>query len=249
MMMTNNLLNILVVVIILLLFTNINGNKLVQLQQMEKNCAASDILLLQQKAMLCGSLVQAPSSYCGDLWKNVTSKPSCDWPSQVVYMQDILNTLVSPNTCLNTTFAKDTINWLNVDMSSQDIGGNWMNTWMVFQVQYYDMPRKPGSRIESPDTLGRKCWAFAYIKQFWNPTLLNKAVASVGMNITTFGKATENAIPFTMDLCEKVMANCFKNTTYTPTRKGSCPGKIALFHYLGFDRENLKRHNIVKYPF
>ena len=104
----NNLLNILVVVIILLLFTNINGNKLVQLQQMEKNCAASDILLLQQKAMLCGSLVQAPSSYCGDLWKNVTSKPSCDWPSQVVYMQDILNTLVSPNTCLNTTFAKDT---------------------------------------------------------------------------------------------------------------------------------------------
>ena len=90
---------------------------------------------------------------------------------------------------------------------------------------------------------------FSYIKQFWNPTLLNKAVASVGMNITTFGKATENAIPFTMDLCEKVMANCFKNTTYTPTRKGSCPGKIALFHYLGFDRENLKRHNIVKYPF
>jgi hypothetical protein len=215
----------------------------------ENNCDASDKLLFQQKAMLCGSLVQAHTWWCGDLWKNVTSKPSCDWPSQVVYFQEILNTLIAPHTCLNTSFAKDTINWLNVGMASQDIGGNWMNTWMVFQVQYYDMPRKPGSRIESPDTLGRKCWAFSYIKQFWNPDPLKKAVASVGMNISALAAATENAIPFTMNLCKKVMANCFINSTYTPSRKGSCPGKIALFHYLGFDRENLKRHNILKYPF
>ena len=57
----------------------------------ENNCDASDKLLFQQKAMLCGSLVQAHTWWCGDLWKNVTSKPSCDWPSQVVYFQDILN--------------------------------------------------------------------------------------------------------------------------------------------------------------
>ena len=214
-----------------------------------RDCTASDALLFQQKAMLCGSLTQQHTSWCGNLWENTTSKPSCDWPSQAVYMQNILNTLVAPNTCLNTTFARETISWLNNEMSSQSIGGNWMNTWMVFQVQYYDMPRKPGTRIESPDTLGRKCWAFAYLKQFWNPVALQHAVATVGLNVSRLSKATANAIPFTMGLCEKVMANCFKNSSFTPSRNGTCPGKIALFHYLGFDRENLKRHNVVKYPF
>lgn len=214
-----------------------------------RDCTASDRLLFQQKAMLCGSLTQQHTSWCGNLWENTTSKPSCDWPSQSVYMQDILNTLVAPNTCLNTTFARETISWLNNEMSSQSNSGNWMNTWMVFQVQYYDMPRKPGTRIESPDTLGRKCWAFAYLKQFWNPQALEYAVATVGLNVSRLTQATAKAIPFTMDLCEKVMANCFKNTSFTPSRKGTCPGKIALFHYLGFDRENLKRHNVVKYPF
>ena len=45
------------------------------------------------------------------------------------------------------------------------------------------------------------------------------------------------------------MANCFLNTTYTPARNGTCPLKIDDFHYLGFDRENLLRANIVQYPF
>ena len=66
------------------------------------DCTASDALLFQQKAMLCGSLTQQHTSWCGNLWENTTSKPSCDWPSQAVYMPNILNTLVAPNTCLNT---------------------------------------------------------------------------------------------------------------------------------------------------
>ena len=109
---------------------------------------------------------------------------TCDWPSQAAYMQNILNTLVAPNTCLNTTFARETISWLNSEMSSQSIGGNWMNTWMVFQVQYYDMPRKPGTRIESLDTLGRKMLGFCVLKQFWNPVALQHAVATVGLNVS-----------------------------------------------------------------
>ena len=72
-----------------------------------------------------------------------------------------------------------------------------------FQVQYYDMPRLPGSRIESPDTLGRKCWAFAYLAQFW--TVRNeilKRAADVGVQVLPFVHAYDNAIPFTMDLCD-----------------------------------------------
>ena len=37
--------------------------------------------------------------------------------------------------------------------------------------QYYDMPRKPGDRIESAQTLGRKCWAFTYLQTVWEQGL------------------------------------------------------------------------------
>ena len=101
--------------------------------------------------------------------ENTTTKPSCDWPIGLdgsarlpckIFLTRFGGWLQI--LALNTTFARETISWLNNEMSSQSTGGNWMNTlmWMVFQVQYYDMPRKPGTRIESPDTLG-KCWAFA----------------------------------------------------------------------------------------
>ena len=53
----------------------------------------------------------------------------------------------------------------------------------------------------------------------------------------------------TMTLCEEVMANCFQNSTDTPARNGSCPADIFSFHYLGFERENILRANVVKYPF
>ena len=86
-----------------------------------RDCTASDTLLFQQKAMLCGSLTQQHTSWCGNLWENTTSKPS-RLAKSVVYMQNILNTLVAP-TLLNTT-ARETISWLNSEMSSQSIGGN-----------------------------------------------------------------------------------------------------------------------------
>eukprot|EP00041_Stephanoeca_diplocostata_P013549 m.237689 g.237689 ORF g.237689 m.237689 type:complete len:124 (+) comp19377_c1_seq10:399-770(+) len=123
-----------------------------------------------------------------------------------------------------------------------------MWTYLVFQVQYYDMPRKPGNRIESPATLGRKCWAFAYLRQLWNATTLERAVAGAGQSVLNFTTAYNTAVPLTMNLCEEVMANCFVNASYDPSRKGTCPLSIDEFH-AGFLRENILRKDIVKYPF
>ena len=75
------------------------------------------------------------------------------------------------------------------------------------------MPRPPGARIESPATLGRKCWAFAYLAQIW-PPLRGSLVArtkEAGLDLSAFVKAFDLAIPSTMQLCPQVMANCFVN--------------------------------------
>ena len=194
---------------------------------------------------MCACLVQGPTWWCGDAYKNVTA--DSDWPSQAVTIHNLIAALADPATCLNTSLARDTVTWLNGTQTW--VPGGIMNTWMVFQVQYYDMPRLPGTRIESPDTLGRKCWAFAYLRQFWDPVALSHALSAADLNMDNFTRAYSNAVPFTMTLCERVMANCFVNSTYSPSRNGTCPGKILLFEVAGFERENLKRGNIVKYPF
>jgi hypothetical protein len=83
---------------------------------------------------------------------------------------------------------------------------------VVFQVQYYDMPRLPGARIESPATLGRKCWAFAYLAHIWSGVKdgLVSAVAAAdgGLNLSSFVAAYESAVALTMPLCGKVMVRC-----------------------------------------
>ena len=130
---------------------------------------------------------------------------------------------------------QQTLDWL--EHNQTQINGstsNWGYTWMVFQGQYYDMPRKPGVRIESPDTLGRKCWAFASLDQLCD-------TAPVAARAPSFAAQWARAVPFTLGLCEKVMANCFVNASYDPQRNGTCPGKIWQFHDLGFERENLLR--------
>ena len=53
--------------------------------------------------------------------------------------------------------AQETLAWLDANQttaSGDPSSFGW--TWSIFQVQYYDMPRKSGVRIEAPDTLGRK---------------------------------------------------------------------------------------------
>lgn len=112
------------------------------------------------------------------------------------------------------------------------------------------MPRKPGIRIESPATLGRKCWAFALLKDKMSVMQAAQArLALTGLNLSSFAEQYTAAAPFAISLCERVMANCFVNASYDPRRKGSCTSKVAAFHYLGFERENVKRGLPISYPF
>ena len=215
---------------------------------LSQDCAKSDQTLYLQREKVCSSLVQGVTPWCGTSWKNVSADH--DWPNQAVYFQELLNSIASDATCLNTSYGIETLLWVNNTQGSPNISGNFMNTWLVFQVQYYDMPRLPGTRIESPDTLGRKCWAFAYLAQFWNvrDVILERS-EKVGVEMLPFVKTYDRAIPLTLELCDKVLANCFVNASYSPSRNGTCPWKVKDFKYLGFDRENIKRKSVVKYPF
>ena len=114
------------------------------------------------------------------------------------------------------------------------------------------MPRAAGERIEAPDTLGRKCWAYAYLAQEAARSLaaLRGALAAAGLPALAALEGTfAAAVPATLASCDAVIANCFLNTTYQPAlHNGTCPGDVVLFE-LGFDRENLLRGGIVAYPF
>ena len=210
------------------------------------DCAASDERLSRARGLICGSLVGTPGP---DWCVNDNAYAQKDWPTQAVYMKDLLDLFVAPDTCLDTPYAADTANWLDGEISDTEVGGSYMWTYLVFQVQYYDMPRNEGDRIESPATLGRKCWAMSYSKDVWNPEPLSAALAFAGLNANEkFIGLYNDAIPLTMDLCYKVEENCFVNATYDATRNGTCPVDITEFE-LGFERENLKRKNVVEYPF
>jgi hypothetical protein len=208
-------------------------------------CSASDANLVLKRETLCASLVGPTTPWC-EFPPNVTAAE--DWPNQAVYAHAVVEALESPTTCLNTTYAADTVSWLDTWQANASVGGGFLNTYVVFQVQYFDMPRVPGVRIESPDTLGRKCWAMAYLEQLWNASALEGALATAGLSAPAFTQAYIAAIPLTMTLCSEVLANCFVNASYDPARNGTCPGDAGLF-YLGFERENALRDFIVSYPF
>lgn len=65
------------------------------------NCAASDANLLQLYNIMCSSIGGFPEC-------NVTCD-GCpglgDWPNQAIYMNNLLEALVDPSTCLNTSVA------------------------------------------------------------------------------------------------------------------------------------------------
>ena len=214
------------------------------------SCSDSDDNLLNLQSRLCKSLGCSDACPCMN-----DTRADGDWPSQATYMNDILSALVSPETCLNTSTANEFVAWLDITDTDKSF---WWYTWLVFQVQYYDMPRLPGTRIESPGTLGRKCWAFSYLKDIWftgtssgadalEPALATR-IAEAGLNLDAYFSAYEDAVPLTMNLCWEVMANCFVNASYDPMRNGTCPGKVKEF-YLGFERENIKRRSPIYYPF
>jgi hypothetical protein len=107
------------------------------------DCDASDDRLSRARGMICGSLVGTP----GPEWCiNNNSHAQKDWPTQAVYMQELLDLLVNTNTCLDTAYAAETANWLDGEISDPEMSGSYMWTYLVFQVQYYDMPRNEGDR-------------------------------------------------------------------------------------------------------
>lgn len=113
------------------------------------------------------------------------------------------------------------------------------------------MPRLPGVRIESPATLGRKCWAFSYLTHIWSwlkPGLASAMARSPGLTLNSMVAAYDDAIPLTMGLCDKVLANCFVNASYDPSRNGTCPDVEAQF-FVGFQWENGIRNNTLDFPF
>lgn len=127
-----------------------------------------------------------------------------------------------------------------------------MQTWAspTGQPNYYEMPRPPGARIESPGTLGMKCWAFAYLAQTWaslRESLLARLQAA-GLSIERLADGYAAAAPLTHSLCLRVMENCFVNATFDPARKGTCPMSVDEFRG-GFARQNAEHGDIIKYPF
>jgi hypothetical protein len=200
-------------------------------------CAASDANLVLLRNTLCQSMGVFPGFPNCKLGPGGSGGPTPgeltaegDWPNQAVYMRDLLEAMAAPTACLNTTEAKNTVALLSVVDPAKS---PWWSTWVQFQVQYYDMPREPGSRIESPATLGRKCWAFAYLRQVWTDgglrSRLLAATDAHGLSLSGFAKAWDDATALTMPLCNRVMANCFVNATFSPSRNGTCPDSVMQF--------------------
>lgn len=94
------------------------------------------------------------------------------------------------------------------------------------------MPHKEGTRVETPATLGRKCWAFAYLAQVWpdlKPQLQEVVDKGAGLDLTPLYDAYDYSVPLTMPLCNAQMANCFLNTTYMPeVHNGTCESSIEV---------------------
>ena len=94
------------------------------------SCEESDQKLMQARDKVCASLVPSGTNWC----KNVTVTADKDWPSQAVYMQMFLDTLISEDVCLNTSTAQSLVSWLDETQSDKSITGNFAWTWQVFQV-------------------------------------------------------------------------------------------------------------------
>ena len=75
-----------------------------------RDCAASDRKLLLLSHVLCSSLTQMDTAWCGSYWSNVTAKR--DWPNQAIYMLDLVRALYANDTCLTTARAQTIVTQL-----------------------------------------------------------------------------------------------------------------------------------------
>ena len=81
-----------------------------------------------KRETVCASLVSPTTPWC-EFTSNITA--SEDWPNQAVYMHEVIEALESPTTCLNTSYAIDTVSWLNTSQANASINGGFMNTYVV----------------------------------------------------------------------------------------------------------------------
>ena len=217
------------------------------------NCTASDEALQFAREVWCASVVGWTCEWCPSP-ENFTHWVHKDWPNQAVYFHTVLHLLATmPDVCLTTPYVNDTAVWLQRIQSNISLGGTLVQTWAAptGQPNYYEMPRKPGARIESPWTLGMKCWAFAYLRQSWNSSaraFLTARLAAHAMPIGVFAAQYEAAGPLTTRLCEEVMVNCFVNQSYDPRRNGTCPLSVLDFR-AGFAWQNTIHGSPIHYPF
>lgn len=213
----------------------------------EGTCQSSDAALRSAQLLVCSSLLGPyPTSWCD--FPSLTSVSAGEsWPSQAVYMAMVSDLLTSPTTCLNTSIAQQVVSWLDGPMADPTISGAFMNQWVVFQFGYYSMPRPPGDRIESPWTLGMKCWAMTFLQQSY-PTQLQSRLSQAGLSAATYLTNYKNASVEAMKLCWKVLANCFVNASYDPSRNGTCPYLADEFES-GFEWENIDQEEDLAFPF
>jgi hypothetical protein len=94
------------------------------------DCTASDASLKNARGYICDSLVGQTTPWC----LTDVSDAGKDWPSQSVYMKNLLDLLIAPTTCLNTSYAKDTAVWLDAEIQDPAVAGSWGWTYLVFQV-------------------------------------------------------------------------------------------------------------------
>jgi hypothetical protein len=215
----------------------------------QQDCAASDAKLLVQQATLCNSMQGATNTSCCSNPLNVPSmKTHHDWPMQSIYMTNLLRSFTDPTTCMNTTVARNMVNWLanNYSNPNSTCSFSWM--WQNFQFGYYIMPRLPGERIESPYTLGEKSWAFALLQHYWKPNALQRVLAPLGLSLGAFAFYYNQALAKSFTVSNEVIANCFVNQSYNPARNGTCSGDVLMFK-LGFDYENLRCGQKINNPY
>ena len=91
----------------------------------QNNCDESDKRLKDARGYICSSLVGQETPWClSDIPAcDGFQAAQCDWPNQAIYMKNLLDLLVDDNTCYNTSYAKDTAEWLDGEISDPDVSG------------------------------------------------------------------------------------------------------------------------------
>lgn len=209
------------------------------------DCTEFDQHLEIQKETICSSLVQSPTDWCGDSFINISSER--DFPMQSKYFVTLLETILSNGQCLNTSVGTAVVKWLNGPMANVSLSGSFLWTYH-WQLGYFAMPRPHNDRIESPYTLGMKCWAYAFLSRTWQPQALLEVTSNAGLDVTTFVNEYNSTVAPTMLACSEVIANCFVNASYSPLRNGTCPLSVDLFH-LGYEFQSVRCGGNVPYPF